>query len=103
MIATCREADEAIEKELLIPAEAAASAALNVLARGGAPAAAAAAAREAVEEAEDRLLFGEGRRGRDEEVDEFGRSVEIERDREREARAGIRAKLVEKVSSLTGP
>lgn len=77
-------APQTLEEEMVVPAAAAVSAAMGVLGRGGAPPAASAAAAAALDEAEeglaDAVLDGP------EEVDEFGRSVNIGRRREADAR-----------------
>ncbi|GFR43325.1 hypothetical protein Agub_g4394, partial [Astrephomene gubernaculifera] len=78
------------ERDLLAPAEAAVAAAMAALGRGAGAAAATQAAEAAAEEAEERLLDEEG----PEEVDEFGRNVNLQRRRELQERARARKRLL---------
>ncbi|GIL59704.1 hypothetical protein Vafri_14431, partial [Volvox africanus] len=78
------------ERDLTAPAEAAAAAAMAALGRGAGVAAAAAAAQSAAHDVEDALLDEEG----PEEVDEFGRNVNLQRRRDLEARAAGRKRLL---------
>ncbi len=89
--AAARERAQALEREIMRPAEAAVSAALAVLARGGAAEAATAAAEAAAAEAAASLM------GDDDgppELDEFGRNVNIEREREAKERGRRRLRVV---------
>ncbi|KXZ48179.1 hypothetical protein GPECTOR_30g275 [Gonium pectorale] len=90
------------DRDLMTPAEAAVAAAMAALSRGAGAAAAGAAAAAAAAEAEDRLLDEEG----PEELDEFGRNVNLQRRRELEERATARKRLLaaegERLASALG-
>lgn len=73
------------ERDLLLPAEAAVAAAMSALGRGAGAAAASAAGLSASRDVEDSLLDEEG----PEELDEFGRNVNLQRRRELEGRAEV--------------
>ncbi|GAX80972.1 hypothetical protein CEUSTIGMA_g8407.t1 [Chlamydomonas eustigma] len=86
-----------LEQEMMESAEAAVSAALGVLSRGGAPAAASAAAEGAARAVEELLME---RDSGPPELDEFGRNVNMQRDREAKERGILREKALEAEKTL---
>eukprot|EP00200_Dunaliella_tertiolecta_P007949 CAMPEP_0202376512 /NCGR_PEP_ID=MMETSP1127-20130417/6991_1 /ASSEMBLY_ACC=CAM_ASM_000462 /TAXON_ID=3047 /ORGANISM="Dunaliella tertiolecta, Strain CCMP1320" /LENGTH=980 /DNA_ID=CAMNT_0048974315 /DNA_START=38 /DNA_END=2981 /DNA_ORIENTATION=- len=96
---SARQTARALEEEMVVPASAAVSAAMGVLGRGGAPPAAAAAAESALEEAEEALADAVFEDAPD-EVDEFGRNVNIGKRREAEARRRQRRDAVKREQAL---
>ncbi|KAF5833158.1 hypothetical protein DUNSADRAFT_10608 [Dunaliella salina] len=90
---------QALEEEMVVPAAAAVSSAMGVLGRGGAPPAAAAAAESALDEAEEALADAVLEDAPD-EVDEFGRNVNIGKRREADARRRQRRDAVKREQAL---